>query len=33
MSLTPDYQLAINPAYNKDRGPANIYAIRLHIEF
>ena len=32
ISLTPDYQFAINPAYNKDRGPANIYAIRLHIE-
>jgi high affinity Mn2+ porin len=28
-----DYQLVGNPAYNRDRGPANIFAIRLHAEF
>lgn len=24
------YQLVVNPAYNADRGPINIYSIRLH---
>lgn len=27
-----DYQFAINPGYNKDRGPANIFSVRLHVE-
>lgn len=31
--LTGDYQFVNNPAYNKDRGPVNIFAIRAHIEF
>jgi high affinity Mn2+ porin len=31
--LTPDYQFVLNPAYNKDRGPVNIFSIRTHIEF
>jgi high affinity Mn2+ porin len=31
--LTPDYQFIINPAYNKDRGPVNVFGIRAHIEF
>jgi high affinity Mn2+ porin len=29
---SPDYQCIINPAYNKDRGPINIFSIRLHVE-
>ncbi len=31
--ITPSivYQFVANPAYNKDRGPINIYSIRLHI--
>ena len=28
-----DYQFVINPAYNRDRGPVSIGAIRLHSEF
>ena len=28
-----DYQFVENPGYNSDRGPANIFAIRLHAEF
>ncbi|WP_203311073.1 carbohydrate porin [Sphingomonas beigongshangi] len=28
-----DYQLVVNPAYNRDRGPANIVAVRLHGAF
>jgi len=31
--LTGDYQFIQNPAYNKDRGPANLFALRLHGEF
>jgi len=30
--LTPDYQFVLHPAYNSDRGPANIVSIRAHIE-
>jgi high affinity Mn2+ porin len=32
LSITPDYQFVINPAYNKDRGPVNIFSLRAHIE-
>ena len=31
--LSPDYQFIINPAYNKDRGPVNVFGIRAHVEF
>ena len=31
--LTGDYQRIANPAYNADRGPVNVYAIRIHAEF
>ncbi|MES2689058.1 MAG: carbohydrate porin [Bacteroidota bacterium] len=31
--ITPDYQFVINPAYNKDRGPVNIFALRVHTKF
>lgn len=31
--LTGDYQFVTNPAYNKDRGPVNVFAIRGHVEF
>ena len=31
--LAPDYQLVVNPAYNIDRGPSNVFALRLHVEF
>ncbi|HZE83312.1 MAG TPA: carbohydrate porin [Puia sp.] len=30
--LTLNYQLVGHPAYNKDRGPINLFAARLHIE-
>lgn len=39
MSLTPsvtvslNYQHIENPAYNRDRGPADIFATRLHADF
>jgi high affinity Mn2+ porin len=31
--LTPDYQLAQDPAYNHVRGPVDIFALRFHTEF
>lgn len=31
--LTFDYQLVVNPAYNADRGPVNLFALRGHIQF
>ncbi|HTR86088.1 MAG TPA: carbohydrate porin [Reyranella sp.] len=33
MILTADYQLLINPAYNTARGPVNVFAGRLHVQF
>jgi high affinity Mn2+ porin len=32
-TLSPDYQLVINPAYNKDRGTVHIFALRFHTAF
>jgi high affinity Mn2+ porin len=31
--LSPDYQIVVNPAYNQDRGPAHVFALRFHAEF
>jgi high affinity Mn2+ porin len=31
--LTTGYQRIENPAYNADRGPVEVYALRLHAEF
>jgi high affinity Mn2+ porin len=31
--LTPNIQIAVNPAYNKDRGPAWVIGVRAHIAF
>lgn len=33
VTATLDYQLIINPAYNADRGPVSIAAVRLHAYF
>ena len=33
MVIALDFQGVNNPAYNRDRGPAAIAAIRLHYEF
>lgn len=32
MSLSPDFQYIQNPAYNKDRGPVAVWALRFHLE-
>lgn len=31
--ITGGYQRISNPAYNADRGPVNVYAVRLHAQF
>jgi high affinity Mn2+ porin len=33
INLTLDYQFAVNPAFNQDRGPINILAARLDLKF
>lgn len=33
LSITADYQHVVHPGYNRDRGPANIFAMRLHSAF
>jgi high affinity Mn2+ porin len=30
--VTLDYQWAVNPAYNRDRGPVSLFALRVHTE-
>ena len=32
-TVTADYQLITNPAYNADRGPVSVFSARLHGEF
>jgi high affinity Mn2+ porin len=31
--LTLDYQYIVNPAYNSDRGPVSVVALRVHLQF
>jgi high affinity Mn2+ porin len=31
--VTFDYQLIINPAYNRDRGPVSVLGVRLHTQY
>jgi high affinity Mn2+ porin len=31
--LTLDYQWVDHPGYNRDRGPASIFAVRVHAQF
>jgi len=33
LNITADYQLIINPAYNRDRGPVSVFGLRAHAEF
>jgi high affinity Mn2+ porin len=33
LHLTLDYQFVDHPAYNRDRGPVSIFAVRLHAQF
>ncbi|MFI5348746.1 MAG: carbohydrate porin [Elusimicrobiota bacterium] len=31
--VSPDYQFIVNPGYNQDRGPVQVWALRVHAEF
>jgi len=31
--ITLDYQLIVNPAYNRDRGPASVLGFRVHTQY
>jgi high affinity Mn2+ porin len=31
--LTLDYQLIVNPAYNRDRGPVSVFGFRVHAQY
>jgi high affinity Mn2+ porin len=33
LMLTLNYQYVVNPGYNQDRGPVNIFGVRVHKEF
>lgn len=33
VALTVDYQRIANPGYNRDRGPAHVFGVRLHAGF
>jgi high affinity Mn2+ porin len=33
VQLTPDFQYIRNPGYNRDRGPASVIGLRLHLEY
>lgn len=33
LEATADYQLIVNPAYNQDRGPVNLFALRTRAKF
>jgi high affinity Mn2+ porin len=33
MRLTLDYQLVVNPAYNRDRGPVSVFGFRIHTQY
>ncbi|HZT31369.1 MAG TPA: carbohydrate porin [Bryobacteraceae bacterium] len=32
LRISPDYQFIANPAYNRDRGPVNVFSLRLHVD-
>ena len=33
LHVSLDYQYVVHPAYNAERGPASIYAVRVHAQF
>ena len=33
VNLALNYQLLVNPAYNNDRGPVSVFALRLRSAF
>jgi len=33
VQLSPDFQFIQNPGYNRDRGPVEVYGLRLHLSY
>lgn len=33
LKISPDFQYAVHPGYNRDRGPVTLYGLRAHVEF
>ena len=33
LKVTLDYQLIVNPAYNRDRGPVSVLGFRIHSQY
>ena len=33
IQISPDFQCIWNPGYNRDRGPAQVYGLRLHLSY
>jgi carbohydrate-selective porin OprB len=33
VQLSPDFQYIENPGYNRDRGPVQVYGVRLHMSY
>ncbi len=33
LQLSPDFQFISDPGFNRDRGPARFYALRVHLEY
>ncbi|MDP9121437.1 MAG: carbohydrate porin [Acidobacteriota bacterium] len=33
VQIGPDFQHVVNPGFNRDRGPATVLALRLHLEY
>ncbi len=33
VGLTLDYQFVANPAFNQERGPVHVMAVRAHVQF
>ena len=33
VQLSPDFQYIVNPGFNRDRGPAQVFGVRLHLEY
>ena len=33
LQVSPDFQFIWNPGYNKNRGPAEVYGLRMRVDF
>ncbi len=33
VQISPDFQFNQNPGYNRDRGPVEVYGLRLHLSY